>query len=163
MKQFSIYGLLLLGLFSMAATCKKVKVKPEFTLISAEKQTRFGGVAGSPVVTRYTIKLKTTAAFNFICDSAFAEDKKDKFTIQKIDFTTVDSMKVKKGKLITIVFDITTASDFGSPDFPTRFESSPSAKVPLESKTGIVLRYKGGKQRYFAIQSITEQPAIYAP
>lgn len=162
MKQFVTYFFILLGIISISATHKKT-VKCDFVLVSAQKQTSYGGVAGSPVVTRYTIKIKPLRSFKFIADSAYGEDKIDKFTIQKKDFSTVDSLYIKKGKVITIVFDITTATDFGSMDFPNKFESSPSRKTPITSTTGVVLRYKGGKNKYFDVLKITEIPAIYAP
>ncbi|MES2616490.1 MAG: hypothetical protein V4613_01345 [Bacteroidota bacterium] len=162
MKQFVTYFFILLGIISLSASQKKA-VKCDFVLISAQKQTSYGGVAGSPVVTRYVVKIKPLRSFKFVADSAYAEEKIDKFTVQKKDFSTVDSLYINKGKVITIVFDITTATDFGSLDFPSKFESSPTRKTPVTSATGIVIRYKGGKHRYFDINKVTEMPAVYAP
>jgi len=63
------------------SVAKKSSQAADFTLIRAEKQTFYGGVAGSPVVTTYTMYAKSKRLFWLSVDSGWAEGKADQAII----------------------------------------------------------------------------------
>jgi hypothetical protein len=157
------YKLVLLFLAALTLSFKPKKAVKEFTLVSATQQATYGGVEGSPIVTRYTIKLKALTAFTMTCDSAYAAGRMDKFIILGDSSQDLDKLKLKKGKVLTIAFDIVVPSETGYNNYVGRFNGSPEVKVPVSSATGVVLRYKGGKSKYFGVAQIFTQPSVYAP
>ncbi len=153
-------ALIIFGLLSF--TSKKATNK-DFKVVSAQSQTIYGGAAGSPIVTRYTVKVKTLRAFTLSKDSAFAEGRMDAFQIMTAANTEISSIKLKKGKTATLVFTIVTPSDMGGSDQPQRFSGSPVRSLPIAAASGVVVRYRGGKSVYLPIDKVTPTEPVMAP
>lgn len=151
---------ILLGLFSF--TTKKATNK-DLKVVSAQSQTIYGGAAGSPVVTRYTIQLKALRSFTFMKDSAYGEGRIDAFQILTAANTEIGSVKLKKGRKATIVFTIVMPSEMGGSDQPQRFSGSPVCNLPVTSASGVLIRYKGGKSVYLPIDKVTTIEPVIAP
>ena len=63
------------------SAAKKPSNPADFTVIRAEKQMFYGGVAGSPVVTTYTLFAKARVKQVISVDSGWAEGKADQAVI----------------------------------------------------------------------------------
>lgn len=150
--------LVLLSSFTAIKTGNK-----DFKVLSASSQTVYGGAAGSPVTTQYIIRLKALRCFTMSKDSAYAEGKIDVFQIVNGESTQSDKMKLKKGNLLTLMFTIVTPSDMGGADYQMKFPGSPLAQAPIASKSGVVIRYKGGKSRYLVVEDIKVTEPVIAP
>ena len=148
----------------LALSFKPVKVKnKDFQVISATKQTIYGGVAGSPVTTSFVIRLKALRSFTLTADSLFSDNKADRFGIMKDSFNQVDVMKVKKGQTIDIVASIKTATEMGGSDYQLKIPGSPDSITPKEVAEGVMLRYYGGKNKCLIIKTVIKKQDIFMP
>lgn len=157
------YGIFFIAILTLFSFTPRKEVNKDLVLVSAVKQTIIGGVAGSPAITRYTIKVKSKRSFTIISDSAFAEGKIAMFEIQKDSFTATSQKYLKKGYTAVIGFSLVIPTEMGGSNYPVIIEGSPSAKCPIASGTGVVIRYKGGKSKYLDITKIKESETLYAP
>lgn len=139
-------------------SCKK-----DLQLLSAEKQTIFGGVAGSPVVTIYKFKLKAKRSFTFHADTAWAEGKYDAMRIDTDSLGIVSALHLKKGQILTMHFEIRSESSMGGGDYQITDPGSPQGKAPVKHQDEVVVRYKGGKCKYLFISNIKTIETIFAP
>lgn len=122
-----------------------------------------GGAAGSPTITQYKITLKALRSFTFNCDSAYGEGRMDRLTIKCDTSNSLQKKKVRKGQLLHLTFSIVQASDNGNNNTGLQFSSSPIAIPPINSKTGVVLRYYGTTKKFFNVSTINTQLPVYAP
>ncbi|MDP2175995.1 MAG: hypothetical protein Q8K70_08810 [Bacteroidota bacterium] len=155
---------LLIGIVFSSFLCPK-KNKNDFIIVSAVKQTVFGGVAGSPVVTIYKIKLKALKFFQIKCDSSYAEGKIDKLIIQLDSFNSSESKVLKKGEVVDFIYAISSEAQIGGGDYQEIIPGSPERKSPIDMDKGVLLVYQknDGIIRYFKVENIKEQAPIYAP
>jgi hypothetical protein len=135
----------------------------DFKVISAQKQTFYGGVAGSPVVTVYKLTLKAKHKMLLTTDSAWAEDRIDQVVIDVDSFTTLNSHRVKRGEIVHLRFEIRSDSELGGGDYQMKVPGSRSAKAPLDVKKGIVLNYRGGKSKTLVFSDITTLETVFYP
>jgi hypothetical protein len=157
-----LFLLLTLTIISFSFICKKKESK-DFKFISAQKQVLFGGVAGSPVVSLYRIKLKAIRNFEMICDSSYAEGKIDELFIQKDSFNTVQKLNIKKGQTFEFVFSVKTAAEMGGGDFQMEIPGSIEKNHPLAQENSVLLIYSGGKTNYFLVKKFDVLNPIFAP
>lgn len=145
-------------------SCKSVPYKnKDFDVLEANKQTIFGGVSGSPVVTIYKMKIKALRNMTFYCDSAWAEGKKSDVLIDVDSFKMASQYTVKKGDTLLIHFEIRSESEMGGGNYQTKIPGSIEEKAPIEVTNGAVMEYKGGKSKYLVFNTITVIETIYAP
>ncbi len=161
MKRFSLILtiIVVLGLCAFTST----KTIADFKLVSATKMVTMGGAAGSPTYTQYQITLKAQRSFTLTCDSAFADGRITSLLINSDTSYQLKTKKVKKGQLVKLNFTIVQASDNGNNNSGLQFSSSPEAKVPINSKSGVVLRYYTSQKKYFNVSSVNTQLPVYAP
>jgi hypothetical protein len=157
-----IFFILSIAILTFAFKPVKEKNK-DFQVISAVRQTTFGGVAGSPVSTLYKVRLKVLRPFTLIADSIFAQDQVDRFSIVKDSFTQVDTLKLKKGMTIELLVALKTATDMGGSDFQLKIPGSREVKTPVQAAGGMVIRYFGGKNKCLTIKSVEKKPDIFMP
>lgn len=161
MKRLSLVLFIAIALALFAFTNNKTVA--DFKLVSATKMVTMGGAAGSPTYTQYQITLKAQRSFNLTCDSAFADGRITALLISSDTSYQLKTKKVKKGQLINLNFTIVQASDNGNNNTGLHFNSSPEAKLPIASKTGVVLRYYNGQKKYFNVSAIKTLQPVYAP
>lgn len=155
---------LILGIFFLCSfQSKKIEKNLDFTFVSGTYQSLYGGVAGSGSSTTYTIKLKANRSFKMICDSAFAMGKIDAIYIVKDSVSQVGSMSIKKGMMYNFVLHIKSESQIGGGDFQQVIPGSRDAKKPKNQTGALILRYKGGKNKYLNINGLTKLDPIFAP
>jgi hypothetical protein len=135
----------------------------DFKVVKATKQTFYGGVAGSPVVTVYKLTLQTKRKMLLTPDSAWAEDRIDQVVIDVDSFTTVNSHRVKRGETVHLRFEIRSDSEIGGGDYQMKIPGSRAAKAPVNVKNGVVLQYKGGKHKTLVISDITTLETVFYP
>jgi hypothetical protein len=161
MKRLSLILTILVVLGLCAFTSNKTIA--DFKLVSATKMVTMGGAAGSPTYTQYKITLKAQRSFTFTCDSAVADGRITSLLISSDTSYQLKTKKVKKGQLVKLNFTIVQASDNGNNNTGLQFSSSPEAKVPINSKSGVVLRYYTSQKKYFNVSSVNTQLPVYAP
>lgn len=142
---------------------KKVEKNLDFTFVSGTYQSLYGGVAGSGSSTTYSFKLKANRTFKMVCDSAFAMGKIDALYIFKDSVNRVSSMSIKKGTTYNFVLYIKSESQIGGGDFQQIIPGSRDAKKPKNQTGALILRYKGGKNKYLNINGLTKLDPIFAP
>lgn len=157
-----LFILFVISILSFSFLCKKKESK-DFKFISAQKQVLFGGVAGSPVISLYRIKLKAIRNFECICDSSYAEGKIDELFIQKDSFNTVQKLLLKKGQIVEFVYSVKTAAEMGGGDYQIEMPGSNEKTHPLTQENSILLMYKGGKNAYFLVKNYETLAPIFAP
>lgn len=135
----------------------------DFQVISATKQTSFGGVAGSPVSTNYLIKIIALRTMTLKADSIFAEGRIDRFYILKDSFNLLNSLKLTKGKTIEISVTIKSDSEMGGGDYQIKIPGSRATNPPFAVENSIIMRYSGGKNKYLTIRSVQKKPDILMP
>lgn len=149
-------------LFWVFVSAKK-PINQDLQVLSSEKQTVFGGVFGSPVVTNYKIELKSKRNFTLTVDSIFAEGKKDELKLLKDSFHYTNTLKLKKNQKITMYFSISNVSDVPNQTNP-QFSGSRTATSPIKMTNDQALfYYKGGKSKYLMLSNIKKKETIYAP
>jgi hypothetical protein len=161
MKRLSLVLSIAIALALFAFTTNKTVA--DFKLVSATKMVTMGGAAGSPTVTHYQLSLKVQRSFSLRCDSAFADGCISQLLITSDTSNQLQTKKVRKGEVIKLQFSIEQASDNGNNNTGLQFNSSPAAKVPIASKTGVVLRYYNGQKKYFNVSAIKTLQPVYAP
>ena len=161
MKRLSLILTILVVLGLCAFTSNKTIA--DFKLVSATKMVTMGGAAGSPTYTQYKITLKAQRSFTLACDSAYADGRITSLSISSDTSYQLKTKKVRKGDVLKLQFSIVQASDNGNNNTGLQFSSSPAAKVPIASKTGVVLRYSNGQKKYFNVSAIKTLQPVYAP
>ncbi len=152
---------IILAAFISSSKPPVVKNK-DFQVVSASSQTSFGGIAGSPVTTLYTIRIKALRSFTLVADSIFVDHKIDRFSIVKDSFHHVDTMKLKKGKIVEINLLIKSESAMGGGNYQVKIPGSREAEPP-KGYSGLVMRYWGGKCRHLAIKTVEKKPDLMMP
>lgn len=142
------------------SVAKKSSQAADFTVIRAEKQTFYGGVAGSPVVTTYTMYAKSKRLFWLSVDSGWAEGKADQAIILLDSGKTCQKKKVKIGEIIRFQVQIKTASNIGGGDNQWQLPGSVESKSPARVKNSLCIRYKSVKNKYLTINVIKTIPPI---
>ena len=154
--------IVLVFLFCIFISAKK-PVNQDLQVISAEKQTVYGGVYGSPIVTNYKIVLKSKRNFTIIVDSVYAEGKKDELKLLKDSFNHTKTLKLKKNQSLTMYFYISTVSDVPNQTNP-QFSGSRTAASPIKiTNEQALFYYKGGKSKYLIVSNIKKNETIFAP
>lgn len=148
-----------IALVCLSAT-KKQKVIKDFTVIRAEAQTFFGGVAGSPVTTTYTMIVKANKSFVVSIDSGWAKNQADQAVILLDSGKTTQKKKVKKGEILHLVVQIKTASNMGGGDNQWQIPGSVESISPCGVKNYLCIRYQGYKLNYLTTKTIKTLPAI---
>lgn len=159
MRHFTILVLVIL----LSAFKSKDKCNKEFKLISVTSQTSYGGAAGSGSATTYRIKLKAKRAFTMTSDSGFAQGKADKLIMLKDSFNISDTLQLKKGQIFEVYFVIREEVQMGGGDYQLIIPGSNTAKAPVNTKNGAVIRYGGGKDKTMTFSTIKQLETIYAP
>jgi hypothetical protein len=142
------------------SVAKKASQAADFKVIRAEKQTFYGGVAGSPVVTTYTLIAKSRIKQIISVDSGWAEGKADQALILLDSGKTCQKKKVKIGEIIKFQVQIKTASNIGGGDNQWQMPGSVESKSPARVKNSLCIRYKSGKNKYLTISMIKTIPPI---
>jgi hypothetical protein len=142
------------------SVAKKASQAADFTVIRAEKQSFYGGVAGSPVVTTYTLIAKSRIKQIISVDSGWAEGKADQALILLDSGKTCQKKKVKIGEIIKFQVQIKTASNIGGGDNQWQMPGSVESKSPARVKNSLCIRYKSGKNKYLTISMIKTIPPI---
>jgi|GEM_PF-2019888 len=159
MKWISLLALLTVAFgFKPAKPCNR-----DFKVLNATKQTFYGGVAGSPVVTVYKLTLQAKRKMLLTPDSAWAEDRMDQVVIDVDSFTSVNSHRVKRGETLHLRFEIRSDSEIGGGDYQMKIPGSRESKAPGNVKNGIVLQYKGGKHNTLVISDIATLETVFYP
>jgi hypothetical protein len=159
MKWISLLALLMVVFaFKPSEPCNR-----DFKVLSAQKQTFYGGVAGSPVVTVYKVTLQAKRKMLLTSDSAWAEDRIDQLVIDVDSFKTVNSHRVKRGETVHLRFENRSDSEIGGGDYQMKVPGSRQNKAPFDVKNGIVLSYKGGKSKTLVINNITTLETVFYP
>lgn len=148
----------------LSLSCKSAKqTNKDFSIISAEKQTFFGGAVGSPVVTLYKMKLKALRSFTFQADSAWAEGKIDAVLIDIDSFNTAHEKDLKKGDELNLHFEIRSESVIGGGDYQLKTPGSREIPAPVDVKNGVLMYYKGGSSKYLIFSDIITKEPVMAP
>lgn len=143
------------------SAAKKPSNPADFTVIRAEKQMFYGGVAGSPVVTTYTLFAKAKVKQVISVDSGWAEGKADQAVILLDSGKTCQRKTVKIGEIVRIQFQIKTASSMGGGDNQWQIPGSVESKSPAGVKNSLCIRYKSSKRKYLTINTIKVLPPIF--
>lgn len=163
MKPFNLTGVLILLIFTLCSGKSPESCNRDFSVIRAEKQSLFGGVAGSASVTVYTVTLKSRRSFTFTPDTAWAEGKKDGIYIEIDSFNRAGTLKVRKGQMLRVRFEIRSESTMGGGDYQLHDPGSPAGTPPVKHRSEAMLRYSGGKCKYLFFKDIKMLETIYAP
>lgn len=151
-------------ILSIAILCLSAVPKPnpplDFTVLKAEKQTFYGGVAGSPVVTTYTLYAKAKRTFHISADSGWAEGKSDRACILLDSGKCRQDWIVDIGEIVRFQVQIKTASTLGGGNNQFEIPGSVDRKSPIRVKNLLCIRYKGNKNNYLIINSIKTIPPI---
>jgi hypothetical protein len=151
-------------IFILSFVCMSVAKKSispvDFTVLRAEKQTFYGGVAGSPVVTTYTLYAKSKRSFWISVDTAWAENKADQVLILLDSGKTSQRKKVKIGEILRFQVQIKTAGNIGGGDNQWQIPGSVESKSPAHVKNLLCIRYKSDKIKYLTINTIKTIPPI---
>jgi len=154
---------ILLSVVSIFLIGAKKPVNQDMQVISAEKQTVYGGVFGSPIVTNYKIEMKSKRNFTLSVDSVYAEGKKDELKLLKDSFNNTTTLKLKKNQIFTMYFYISNVSDVPHQTNP-QFSGSRAATPPIKmTNEQALFYYKGGKGKYLMVNNIKIKETIYAP
>lgn len=154
--------ILLMLMLSLAFTKKEDRNK-DFRILSASIQTSYGGAAGSGSVSTYTIRLKARRSFVLNCDSGYAAGRKSQLYVMADSIQMVSSKKVKCGEEVILKFSIQDEVYLGGGDYQMVIPGSDSSAIPIMSKTGVAIRYSGGKNKLMAINKLSISTPIYAP
>ncbi len=151
-------------ILSISILCLSAVPKPnpvlDFTVLRAEKQTFYGGVAGSPVVTTYTLYARAKRSFKISVDSGWAEGKADRAYILMDSAKTRSDWAVDIGEIVRFQVQIKTASNIGGGDNQWQLPGSVESKSPARVKNSLCIRYKSVKNKYLTINAIKTIPPI---
>jgi hypothetical protein len=151
---------LIIVLFAFKPTNEKNK---DFVVISASKQTIFGGAPGSGISTLCSLKIKALRSFTLICDSAYADNRIARYYVIQRVVHPKDTLKVKKGTVLEILFSIKTESEMGGGDHQVKNPGSRETNPPIAGHKGIILRYYGGKCNYLSVNNVEKRDDIILP
>jgi hypothetical protein len=151
-------------ILSISILCLSAVPKPnpvlDFTVLRAEKQTFYGGVAGSPVVTTYTLYARAKRTFKISVDSGWAEGKADRAYILLDSAKSRSDWAVDIGEIVRFQVQIKTASTLGGGNNQWQIPGSVDSKSPIRVKNLLCFRYKGQKTNYLTINTIKTIPPI---
>ena len=151
-------------ILSISVLCLSAVPKPnpvlDFTVLRAEKQTFYGGVAGSPVVTTYTLYARAKRTFKISVDSGWAEGKADRAYILLDSAKSRSDWAVDIGEIVRFQVQIKTASTLGGGNNQWQIPGSVDSKSPIRVKNLLCFRYKGQKTNYLTINTIKTIPPI---
>jgi len=151
-------------ILSISILCLSAVPKPnpvlDFTVLRAEKQKFYGGVAGSPVVTTYTLYARAKRTFKISVDSGWAEGKADRAYILLDSAKSRSDWAVDIGEIVRFQVQIKTASTLGGGNNQWQIPGSVDSKSPIRFKNLLCFRYKGQKTNYLTINTIKTIPPI---
>lgn len=155
-----IAALLLITIFGFHS--KKDRNK-DFKIISASMYQTFGGVAGSGSTTIYDISLKARRKINIACDSGYGIGRRDNLYLVSDSGKTMSEKSLRRGEVIHLRFSIHDEALVGGGNFQMYLPGSDSSALPIHSDIGVVIKYRGGKNKALAINKIETKEPIFAP
>ncbi len=126
-------------------------------------QTSYGGAAGSGSVSTYTIRLKARRNFEIQCDSGYGAGRRAELYIKVDSIQLASSRRIKRGQTVTMTFSIRDEVYVGGGDFQMVIPGSDSSAAPGGTKTGVSIKYLGGKSSTMAINKLSISTPIFAP